>query len=308
VDRLAGMAVFVAAVEAGSLSGAARRFGLSASMAGKHVSAIEAELNVRLLHRNTRQLILTDVGQVYYSRCKRILEEYDEANREASDAQQSVQGLLRIAAPVTFGTMHLGDVIARYMDKHPNVTIDLLLNDRYVDLLSEGVDVAIRIGRLLDSDLVARRLAPCLMVLCASPAFLQRYGISQTVEDIRRAPRLVFTDAVSAGAWALTAPDGQTFVIDGPTRMTANNAQMLLEAALAGAGLAYGPSFVFGPHVGTGELIRLLPEYATSDLAIHALYPAPRNVSRKVRLFIDQLVTDFGGQPPWDRALMGKPT
>jgi DNA-binding transcriptional LysR family regulator len=302
MDRLTSMAVFVAAVEEGSLSRVARRFGLSASMAGKHVSAIEADLNIRLMQRSTRQLSLTDAGRAYYARCKRILEEVDDANREASDAQQTVRGVLRVTAPVTFGAMHLGDVLARYLDQHPAVTVEVMLNDRYVDLLGEGIDVAIRIGRLLDSDLVARRLAPCRMVFCASPEFLKRYGTPRNAEDLRRAPRLAFSEAVSAGDWTLTDPEGLPHLIDGPVRMAANNTQMLLAAALAGAGVAYGPTFVFGERIAAGDLTTLLPDHRTSDLAIHAVYPTARNISLKARRFIDHLIASFGGEPSWDLA------
>lgn len=302
MDRLTSMAVFVAAADEGSLSRAARLFGLSASMAGKHVSAIEADLNIRLMQRSTRQLSLTDAGRAYYARCKRILEEVDDANREASDAQQIVRGVMRIAVPLTFGAMHLGGVLARYLDQHPAVAVEVMLGDRYVDLLGEGIDVAIRIGRLLDSDLVARRLAPCRMVFCASPDFLERHGIPRNAEDLRRAPRLVFSEAVSAGDWTLTDPEGQSHLIDGPVRMAANNTQMLLAAALAGAGVAYGPTFVFGERIAAGDLVALLPDHRTSELAIHAIYPSARNISLKARRFIDHLIASFGGEPSWDLA------
>ncbi|NEI72028.1 LysR family transcriptional regulator [Rhizobium lusitanum] len=305
MDRLTSMAVFVAAAEEGSLSGAARRFGLSVSMAGKHVSAIEADLNIRLMQRTTRKLKLTDVGQAYYARCKRILEEYEDANREAGDAQQSIRGVLRVAAPLTFGAMHLGGMVASYLALHPGVALEVVLNDRYVDLLAEGVDVAIRIGRLLDSDLVAQRLAPCRMVICASPRFLERHGALSSVEKLRQAPRLAFSEAVSSGDWTLTDPDGQAHVIDGPVVMAANNTQMLLAAALAGAGVAYGPSFVFGQSIAAGELIALLPHHKTSDLTIQAVYPTKRHVSRKLRSFVDHLVLSFGGTPPWDLSPTG---
>src|SRR5260370_2333070 len=265
MDRFTSMAVFVAAAEEGSLIGAARRFGLSASMAGKHVSAIEADLGIRLMQRSTRQLSLTDAGRAYYTRCKRILEEVDDANREASEAQQVVRGVLPVAVPWTFGAMHLGGVLARYLEEHPAVAVEVMLSDRYVDLLSEGIDVAIRIGRLLDSDLVARRLAPCRMVFCASPDFIKRYGMPKNVEELRRAPRLAFSEAVSAGDWALTDPEGMSHVIDRPGRLAVNNTQMLLAAARAGAGVAYGPTFVFGERVSAGDVIALLPDHRTSE-------------------------------------------
>jgi DNA-binding transcriptional LysR family regulator len=192
-------------------------------MAGKHVSAIEEQLNVRLLQRSTRMLKLTDVGQAYYTRCKHILVEYGEANRDAGDAQQTVRGVLRVAAPTTFGAMHLGSVVASYLAAHPHVAVETTLSDRYVDLLADAIDVAIRIGRLKDSDLVARRLAPCRMVFCAAPSFLARHGVPKTVEHLRHAPRLAFSDAVSAGDWTLTDPDGNTHLIDGTVRLAARS-------------------------------------------------------------------------------------
>ncbi len=228
MDRLTSLGVFVAAVEEGSLAAAARRFGLSAAMAGKHVSAIEAELNARLLQRTTRRLSLTDIGHTYYERCKRILEAFDEANREANDLQGTARGVLRVAAPVTFGAMHLGGVVARYLEDHPHVNVEVLLGDRYVDLIDTGVDVAIRIGRLQDPGLVTRRLAPCRMAVCASPAYLERHGTPRKPDDLRRAQRLAFSEAVSAGDWTLLDARNRPHVIDGPCRMAANNTRIRL--------------------------------------------------------------------------------
>ena len=301
MDRFASIAVFVAAIDEGSLVAAGRRFGLSASMAGKYVSALEAELNVRLLHRSTRSLSLTDAGRTYYVRCQRILEEFDDANREASDAHGTVRGTLRVAAPVTFGTLHMGEVVARYLDDHPHANIEVSLDDRYVDLQSAGIDIAIRIGQLPDSDLVARRLAPCRMAMCASPAFLEREGTPQNPEDLRRAPRLAFNEAVSVPEWVLTDKQNREHVIDGPLRMQANNMQMLLSAALAGVGIAYGPTFVLGKDIEAGNLVKLLPDYRTAELTINAVYPTARYVPSKVRQFIDYLAKAFKDEPPWDR-------
>jgi len=300
MDRFTCIGVFVAAVDEGSLAAAARRYGLSAAMAGKYVSALEAELNARLLQRTTRRLSLTDVGHAYYDRCRQILEAFDEANREASDSQGDARGVLRVAVPVTFGAMHLGSVVARYMDEHPHVNVEVLLSDRYADLLDIGADLAIRIGRLPDSGLVARRIAPCRMIVCASPGYLQRHGTPRTPDDLRRAQRLAFSEAVSAGDWTLIDRNDRAHVIDGPCRMSANNTQMLLAAALAGAGVTYGPSFVFGEHVARGELVALLPDYRASDLTIQAVYPSARHVPLKVRRFIDHLIQAFGDTPPWD--------
>lgn len=300
MDRLLSMAVFVSAVEEGSLVSAARRFGLSPSMAGKHVSAIEEQLKVRLLQRSTRKLTLTDVGRSYYTRCKRLLEEYEDANREAQDAQQSVHGILRVAAPTTFGALHLGRVVSNYLAEYPDVSIETTLSDRYVDLLADGIDVAIRIGRLQDSDLVARRLASCRMMFCAAPSFLARHGEPKTIEQLRQAPRLAFSQAVSAGDWSVTDANGQTYHINGEIRLAANNMQMLLAAALTGAGVVYGPSFVFEQSIASGALRVLLPDHKTKDLAIHAIYPSKRHVSLKVRRFIEHLSMSFDDTQPWD--------
>ncbi len=306
MDRLTSLGVFVAAVEQGSLAAAARRFGLSAAMAGKHVSALEAELNARLLHRTTRRLSLSDVGQAYYERSKRILEAFDEAGREARDSQATARGVLRVAAPVTFGAMHLGEVVARYLREHPQVRVEVLLEDRYVDLVEAGVDVAIRIGRLQDPALVTRRLAPCRMVLCAAPSYLERHGTPGTPADLMRAQRLAFSEAVSPGDWTLQDAQGRAHVIDGPCCMTANNVQMLLAAAIAGAGIAYGPSFVFGAHIARGELVELLPEHRAVELAIQAVYPSARRIPLRVRGFVDALARELGDEPPWERTVREK--
>jgi DNA-binding transcriptional LysR family regulator len=303
MDRLTSMAVFVAAVEEGSLVGAARRFGLSPSMAGKHVSALEEQLKARLLQRSTRMLKLTDVGQVYYTRCKQIVEDDQEATRDAQDAQQAVRGVLRVAAPTTFGAMHLGAVVANYLSAYPDVAVEIMLGDRYVDLVADGIDVSVRIGRLKDSELIARRLAPCRMIFCAAPPFLARHGEPKTVADLCRMPRLVFSDAVSPGDWALMGPDGSTHTIDGPVKLSTNNMQMLLMAAVAGTGVAYGPSFVFGESVARGDLVVLMSDHKAPELTIHAVYPTKRHVSLKLRRFIDHLSASFGDVPLWDRML-----
>ncbi|MEI7291033.1 LysR family transcriptional regulator [Paraburkholderia tropica] len=301
MDRLTSLGVFVAAVEEGSFAAAARRFGLSPAMAGKHVTAIEAQLNARLLQRTTRRLSLTETGQAYYERSKQILEAFDEANREASDTQRTARGVLRVAAPVTFGAMHLGSVTAQYLEDHPQVNIEVLLGDRYVDLLDAGIDVAIRIGRLDDPGVVTRRIAPCRMLMCASPAYLDRYGAPRTPQDLRKAQRLCFSEAVSAGDWTVFDSKDRAHVIDGPCRLAANNTQMLLSAALAGAGIAYGPTFVFGEHLRAGRLIQVLPTYRTTELIIQAVYPSARSIPLKVRRFVDYLATAFGDMPTWDQ-------
>ncbi|MBV6754452.1 LysR family transcriptional regulator [Pseudomonas chlororaphis] len=301
MDRFKSLKVFSAAVEAGSLVAAGRRFGLSASMAGKYLSALEAELNVRLIQRSTRSLSLTEAGRAYHARCQRILEALEEADREASDTQHALRGKLRICAPVTFGSLHMAQPLARFMAEHPQLDTEIVLDDRYVDLHTAGIDIAIRIGRLPDSELIARALAPCRMVLCAAPAFLQREGVPSRPEDLRDSPRLAFSEAVSSGAWTLSDAQQQPHLIEGPVRMYANNMHMLLAAALAGLGIAYGPTFVFGQALAAGDLVRILPDFSVPDLTIQAVYPTARYVPSKVRQFIDYMAAEFEGLPAWDR-------
>ena len=301
MDRLTGIGLFVAAVDEGSLAAAARRFGMSAAMTGKYVAALEAQVGARLLQRTTRRLTLTDIGHGYYLRCKGILEAFDEANREASAAHGIVRGVLRVAAPVTFGALHLGEVVARFLAAHPEVNVEVVLGDRYVDLLDAGVDVALRIGKLSAPGLVTRRIAPCRMMLCASPAFLRRYGMPRTPTALKRLDRLAFGDAVSPGDWTLFDTKSRAHTIDGPCRLVSNNMQMLVAAARAGSGIAYGPSFTFGDALSRGELVAVLPRYRTAELDLQAVYPSTRHIPARVRRFVECLAETFGDDPPWNR-------
>lgn len=289
MDRLISLRVFVAAVEEGSLTGAARRLDMSPAMASKYVASEEKRLQARLLHRNSRSLGVTAVGHVYYRRCSEILNAFDEAIEEASSAQRTVSGVLRIAAPVTFGALHLGDVVSDFLNDHPAVEIEVLFDDEYVDIIDGGIDLAVRIGRLRDSDLVARRLAPCRMIFCASPGFLDKHGSPNTPEQLRRLPRVQFEGAVSDGGWSATDSSGRIVLVDGPVRLRANNMQALLSAATAGIGIAYGPSFAFNNSVASGELVPLLTGYRTFDLDVNVVFPTARLVSTKVKTFVDYL-------------------
>jgi DNA-binding transcriptional LysR family regulator len=301
VDRMTSLSVFTAAVEDGSLAAAARRYKMTPAMAGRHLDSLERALKARLLQRTTRRLHLTDVGRAYYQRSRRILEEFDEAQREAGELQASPQGSLKIAVPASFGAMHLGGPIARYMGNHPGIRVETLVSDRYVDLVQEGIDMAIRIGRLPDSNLVARHIGKCRMVLCAAPTYLRRAGEPKTPQELRNHPRLVFSDSVSPGDWTLLDVRGRPHVIDGPCQLMDNYMQLLLAVVLEGGGVAYGPSFVFGEALYHRALVRVLPKYSAADLAIHTVVPSSRYMSTKVRHLIDQLATEFGENPPWDR-------
>lgn len=301
MDRFTSISVFIAAVEEGSLVAAGRRHGLSSSMAGKHVSALEAQLGARLLQRSTRQLSLTDAGQAYYRRCKGILEAWAEANHEASDAGVTVKGKLRIALPVSFGALHMGAIIARVLGKFGDLTAEIIADDQYIDLHAAGIDVAIRIGQLSDSSLVARPLGRCRMVLCASPDFLAHARDIRRPDDLHGLPRLAFDAEVSDGGWTLRDGLQNAHLVEGPLRVQANNMQILLSMALAGLGIAYGPTFVFGAALREGTLVQVLPDFKSAELPIQAVYPTARYMPAKLRVFLDHLVEEFSGTPQWDR-------
>lgn len=197
--------------------------------------------------------------------------------------------------------MHLGESIARYLDDHPGIAVDIALSDRHVDLLEAGMDVAIRIGELHDDSLTVRRLAACRMVACASPRYLKVHGKPKAPMKLRDHACLAFSGAVSSGDWTFTSKDGVKHVANGPFRMHANTMDMLKVAALAGSGIVYGPSFVFGDALAKGLLVPVLANYTTTTLPIHAVFPTARYIPRAVRTFIDRLAEDFSGIPPWER-------
>lgn len=300
MDRLTELSVFIAAVEDGSLAAGGRRLGMTPAMAGKYVAALEAELGIRLLHRNTRKLSLTDVGRTYFERSKRILEQMEEADSEARNLHGEPRGTLRVTAPMTFGALHLGAPIAKFVSAYPQASVEMTLDDCYFDLVESGFEMAIRIGRLTDSSLIARRIAPCRMVACASPAYLERKGYPQSPADLAAFDLLAYNMSRSPGSWTFTDRDGQVSSLRGTPRLLANNVQLLLAGALSDGGIAFGPSFVFGSYLETGALRQVLPLYKTSTLDIHVVYPSTRHVTAKVRRFIDVLESAFGENPPWD--------
>ncbi|NII10798.1 LysR family transcriptional regulator [Oleiagrimonas sp. C23AA] len=289
MDRFTSLSVFVHAVERGSLAAASRALGMTPAMAGKHLAALEASLGARLLHRTTRKLHLTEAGQDYYARGRHILESIDEADRRARDLQSEPQGLLRISAPSTFGALHLGAPVAQYMRRYPGVSVQMQLDDGFVDLVEGGFDMAIRIGQLPDSSLIARRLGETRMLACAAPDYLDARGRPNTPEALAALDRLAFSRATSSGDWSFTDTNGRVHHIEQPARCQVDDMQMLLAAALAGAGIVYGPDFVLGEHVASGRLEQVLTNFTTQSLGIHAVYPSARLLSAKLRLFIEGL-------------------
>jgi len=304
LDRVTGMQVFARVAALGSLSAAARALGISQTMATKHLGALEGRLGVKLLHRTTRRLTLTEPGRRYLEAVERILGDLEEADAVASADRVEPRGMLRLNVPLSFGVREIAPAIPDFIKLHPSVRIDLGLNDRIVDLVEEGWDLAIRIGGLNSSTLVARRLAPCRLLVCGSPAYLEAHGTPRTVEDLKNHNCLGYTLSSRVG------PDRWHFGTDGRIavpvtgNLRAGNGDALLAAALAGQGLIYQPTFIVGEDIRAGRLVALaLDEPTIETSAVHAVYPSDRHPPAKVRTFVDFLVKRFAAVPPWERGL-----
>jgi DNA-binding transcriptional LysR family regulator len=303
LDRVISMQVFARVATLGSFSAAARALDLSQTMVTKHVAALEGRLGVKLLHRSTRRLVLTEGGRNYLAACERILSEIEEAEASASLDRIEPRGTLRLNVPLTFGFRHIAPALAEFNRLHPAVAFDLGLADRYVDLIEEGWDLAIRIGRLKDSSLVARRLADCRTVVCAAPSYLKEHGTPQTLDDLSRHNCLGYTlpSVIGANRWSFGLDGDMVVPIQGNLR--ANNGDALLAAALAGQGLIYQPTFIVGDSLRDGSLVPVLGGYPTYRPGIHAVLPSGRQAPAKVRAFIEFLSRRFAPEPEWDRGL-----
>lgn len=306
MDRLVAMDVFLRVVDKGGFTAAAEDLRQSRAMVSKHIQDLEEHLGARLLNRTTRKVSLTEVGRVYYEKCSQILEDVTEAENAVGEMQTHPRGLLRINAPVSFGVLHLAASVSDYMTVQPDVAVELTLDDRVVDLVEEGYDLAIRIGRLADSSLISRRLAPCRMLVCASPAYLAQHGTPHHPDDLARHNCLGYRYDPRRDDWQFESADGPAAVhVRGS--LQSNNGDALLAAALHGVGIVLLPSFIAGPDVASGRLVALLPGHRVPELVIHALYPHSRHLSAKVRSFVDFLAPRYGDQPAWD-CWMAKPS
>ncbi|MFO1088529.1 MAG: LysR substrate-binding domain-containing protein [Hyphomicrobiales bacterium] len=302
LDRITGLQVFSRVAALGSLSAAARALGMSQTMATKHIAALEARLGTKLLHRTTRRLNLTEAGRDYLDSVDRILADLAEADGRASVAAAEVGGLLRLNVPVSFGLHEVAPLLPDLIARHPALEVDLGLNDRHVDLIEEGWDLVVRIGSMRDSTMVAKKLAPCSTVVCASPAYIERHGRPRTVADLRHHNCLGYTLSRSGGAnrW----PFGREGTISVPVKgsIVASNGEALTVAALAGHGIIYHPVFLVYRDLAAGRLVPLDLDHPTTPLAgVFAAYPADRRPPAKVRATIDFLAERFGPVPPWER-------
>ena len=301
LDRLTGMDVFARVASAGSLSAAARELGLSQTMVTKHVAALEHRLGVRLFHRTTRRLSLTEAGRAWLEASGRILAEIAAAEAAISAESVAPRGVLRLNVPVSFGTRQIAPLLAEFARRAPELKVELGLNDRLVDLADEGWDLAIRIGVLADSSLIARRLAPARTVVCAAPSYLRARGVPRTVAGLGGHDCLGYTLSRLTGArqWSFGRRGEVVVDIAGPLR--ANNGEALRAAAVAGLGIIYQPSFVVAEELLAGTLVALALDEATVEFGgIYAVWLPQPIRPLKIGVMVDFLAERFAGTPPWD--------
>ena len=301
MDTIDGMRTFAAVVTEGSFSRAAERLDMSPQLASKYVGQLEARLDIRLLNRSTRQLSLTEAGRAYYERVRQVLADIDDMESAIGDLTSRARGTLRINAPTSFGHLHLSRAIAEYQNAQTEVEVDLTLNDRVVDIISEGFDLAIRIGTLEESSLVARRLAPVRLVICGTPDYLRRHGTPVKPSQLEEHNCLRYTYASNYDRWIFHR-DGKSCSVRIAGSFSANNGDALLAAALSGKGIVMQPTFIVGEDIRSGRLQVVLEQYQLPELSAYAVYAHRQYLSAKVRTFVDFLAHYFGSPPYWDSA------
>jgi DNA-binding transcriptional LysR family regulator len=303
MDRFENMRTFVRVVEAGSISAAADRLGVAKSAVSRRLKELEEHLGVELFHRTTRKMNLTDTGRAFYHQSVRILEDVLEAELSTSQAHGTLKGSLKIALPSTFGLMHMGPAINEFLREHPQIEFDLDFNDREVDLMQEGFDLAIRIANLPDSSLIARRLSSIKPVMCASPSYLEQMGEPKVPSDLIEHQCLVYSLLRDYEYWYLTDSNGKEIRTKIHPFLKASTGEFLKDAAVEGRGVILVPSFIAYREIESGKLVQVLKDYTPPQLDAYAIYPQTRHLSQRVRAFVDFLVKRFEGTPYWDLCL-----
>ena len=292
--EIVGLQAFVAVVEVGSFSRAAEKLDSTTAAISRRVASLEKRLGTRLLNRTTRTMSLTEVGQHYYRDVVDILRALEEADSRAAGEAADPTGTLRVTAPLSFGIKRLGPVLSEFMQQHPQLRLLLQLDDGYRDIVSEGLDVAIRIGELKESTLIARRIATVRRYLCASPQYLASKGDPSTPSDLADHACLHYSNAVLREDWTLTGPDGpETVAVNGP--LSANNGDVLKEAAIRSQGIAILPDFLVDEDLKQGRLQRILTDYSPSEYGLYAVWASRNFTPTKIRTLVDFLVEKFSG-------------
>lgn len=302
MDRLIALKSFARVAETKSFSAAAVQLGLAKSVVSKQIARLEDSLGLRLFHRTTRRLSLTEAGARLLESAQRILAELETAETLASEFQAAPRGRLRINVPMSFGIHHIAPAIADFCVRYPDIQIDMDLTDRFVDLVNEGYDLAVRIAEIKDTSLIARRLAPSRMVMAASPAYLKRHGRPKKPNDLGQHVCLGYSGWTDPFAWRLRI-NGRTKLVKVKGPYAANNGEAVLMAAEAGLGITIGPTFILGDAIRAGRLETLMSDYLPTGAAVYAVYPSRRHIAPKLRAFVDFLGERFGPEPYWDQGL-----
>lgn len=302
MDSLGDIAVFVQVVESGSFTAAAEKLQLSKSVVSKYVSRLENQLGTQLLNRTTRRLRLTETGQIFYDRCRQGLAELRDASDEVSALQSTPRGQLRLNLPMSFGILHVAPALAAFRAQYPEIGIDINFDDRKLDLVQEGFDVAIRISDMPDTSYVARRLGTCHHVVCASPAYLEKHKAPQTPAELVEHNVITFRYQASATHWHFRNSDGKEESVALQASLQMNNSLAIREAVLQGVGITRTPTFVVGKDLRSGALQAVLKNYRCPEPAIQAVYPDKRHLSPKVRAFIDFMAERVSDPAPWDQS------
>lgn len=300
MDRLGSDRMFIAVMETGSFVGAAERLGTSSGQASKLVSRLEAELGVRLLNRTTRAVSPTEAGQAYYGRLRPLLEELDSLDLSIRNISQAPRGRLRVTAPLTFGTTELTPALNDFVGRYPEIELDVSFSDRVVNLVDEGFDMAIRVGRPSDSSLIIRKLCEVRIFVVGSSDYLDRHGSPERPEDVAQHHCIIDTNFRDPNRWPFKDIEGGERALPVSGRIHYSNAEACLRAAEAGLGLACVPGFVAGEAIRSGKVIRLLKPFETEPYGVHALYPHSRHLAAKVRVLVDFLVERYRGTPRWE--------
>ena len=298
MDRLTEMEAFATVVDQGGFTDAAKKMGISKSAVSKHVSSLETRLGARLLNRTTRRVSPTEIGLAYYDRARRVLNDAGEADALVTAMQSAPSGLLRVSAATDFGVNHLSPALGGFLHEFPDITVNMVLNNRYVELISEGFDLAVRIGELEDSSLRARKLADTHKMMIASPKYFEEYGRPEKIDDLNEHKLLHYSNQASGNVWKLTAPSGEKRQVRSAGWLTVNDGQSLLNAAINGLGIAFLPSFLYSDALREGLLEPAIKDLPVETHGIYAVYPPGRYTQPKVRAFIDFLVEKFKDRGP----------
>ena len=298
MDRLTEMEAFATVVDQGGFTDAARKMGISKSAVSKHVSSLESRLGARLLNRTTRRVSPTEIGLAYYDRARRVLNDAGEADALVSSMQSAPSGLLRISVATDFGVNHMSPILGDFLVDYPDITVNMVLNNRYVELISEGFDLAIRIGEMEDSSLRARKLTETSKRLIASPKYFEQFGRPAKIDDLNEHKLLHYSNQSAGNVWKLTAPSGEKRQVRTQGWLTVNDGQSLLNACVSGLGIAYLPSFLYADALEQGLVVDAMPDLPQERQGIYAVYPPGRYTQPKVRTFIDFLVDAFKEKGP----------